>query len=123
MVHLCWEERKKTPLELADELLFLSIGSIHSTCASTLSTIYNLLERPDVLAEIWKEFEAVNLTKKEAYWSKHDLDKLEKMDSFMKESQRISPLGLSKFLLLPPAPFFSSLLLLLLHTPRSLSIY
>ncbi|KAK1960821.1 cytochrome P450 [Colletotrichum sublineola] len=86
---------KKPLLEIADEQLFLSVASIHSSSASTLSFVYDLLDRPDVMDDILKEIRSVRGAKSgSSEWTKRDLDQLIKLDSFMKESQRYYPAGL-----------------------------
>ena len=91
--------RKKTAFELADEQLFLSIASIHSTSASALSILHDLADHPASRTELLEEIQTV----RQAFgttWSKQSLAKLEKLDSFMKESQRMHPIGLGK--IIPP---------------------
>nr|QJY30857.1 cytochrome P450 [Discosia rubi] len=81
-------------LELADQQLFLSIASIHSTSASALSILYDLLERPEYIPDILEELQSVAAINKSPGWTKRSLEQLEKLDSFMKESQRVNPVGL-----------------------------
>ncbi|KAL8840020.1 MAG: hypothetical protein Q9170_001504 [Blastenia crenularia] len=85
--------RKKSALELADEQLFLSIASIHSTSASVLSILHDLADHQTDCDEIIQEIQSV---RKDfgSPWSKSSLAKLERLDSFMKESQRVHPIGL-----------------------------
>jgi len=89
---------KKGLLEMADEQLFLSTASIHSSSVSTLSIVYDLLDRPEIMDEILEEIRSVRAKSGSADWTKRDLDQLVKLDSFMKESQRYYPVGLGKFL-------------------------
>lgn len=88
--------RTKSMEELADEQLFLSIGSIHSTAASALSTLYDLLDRPAYMDDILQEIHTVRAQNESSEWTHRSLEKLEKLDSFMKESQRFNPVGLGK---------------------------
>ncbi|KAL8727210.1 MAG: hypothetical protein Q9166_006174 [cf. Caloplaca sp. 2 TL-2023] len=85
--------RKKSALELADEQLFLSIASIHSTSASLLSILHDLADHPKDRDEIVDEMHKVQ-KEHGTTWTKTSLAKLEKLDSFMKESQRVHPIGL-----------------------------
>ena len=85
---------KKNMVDLADDQLFLTLASIHTTSASILSTVYDLLDRPDSTAEILEEIRTVKAELQSDHWTKQALAKLEKLDSFMKESQRINPIGL-----------------------------
>ncbi|KAI6343441.1 hypothetical protein MCOR25_011143 [Pyricularia grisea] len=85
--------RRKDLMELSDEQLFLSMASIHSTSASALSTLYDLLDRPEYMDIILQEIRMVRTEGTSSEWTKHDLDRLVKLDSFMKESQRYHPVG------------------------------
>ena len=88
--------RAKTPQELADEQLFLSIASIHSTTVSIVSILHDLADHRKYCEEIVGEIQKVQ--KEHGFkWTKKSLDKLEKLDSFMKESQRVHPAGLGTF--------------------------
>lgn len=87
--------RKKTALELADEQLFLSIASIHSTAASTMSFIHDLADHRKYYKEILEEIQQVQ-KEHGRKWTKQSLAKLDKLDSFMKESQRVNPIGLGE---------------------------
>ncbi|KAL8974903.1 MAG: hypothetical protein Q9197_000872 [Variospora fuerteventurae] len=85
--------RRKPSLELADEQLFLTIASIHSTSASTLSILHDLADHPVDHEDIVKELEAAEKACG-GVWTKQNLSKLDRLDSFMKESQRVHPIGL-----------------------------
>lgn len=85
---------KKNMVDLADDQLFLTLAAIHTTSASILSTVYDLLDRPDSIAEILEEIHTVKAELQSDHWTKQALVKLEKLDSFMKESQRVNPIGL-----------------------------
>ncbi|KAI0402028.1 cytochrome P450 [Xylaria palmicola] len=86
-------KRGKKAIELADEELFLGIASIHSTSASILSILYDLIDHPDATKEIMAEVEEVRSRLEGGAWTKTALMELGKLDSFMKESQRVHPLG------------------------------
>lgn len=88
-------KRGKKAVDLADEELFLGIASIHSTSASVLSILYDLADYPDATREIMAEVEEVRSRLKNGIWTKTALMELGKLDSFMKESQRLHPLGCS----------------------------
>ena len=90
------DARTKRLQKLADEQLFLSIVSIHLTTALTVSILHDLADHRMCYEEIVDEIEKVQ---KEygSKWTKESLAKLGKLDSFMKESQRVHPtvLGIS----------------------------
>ena len=82
--------RTKTLQELADEQLFLSIVSIHLTTALTLSILHDLADHRKYYEEIVDEIQKMQ-KEHGSRWTKESLSKLEKLDSFMKESQRVHP--------------------------------
>ncbi|KAI4207809.1 MAG: hypothetical protein LQ348_000446 [Seirophora lacunosa] len=87
--------RGKSVEELADEQLFLSIASVHSTSASLLSIVQDLASSGQYREEILDEMRSVQ-QERGTTWTKASLAKLNKLDSFMKESQRVNPIGLGK---------------------------
>ena len=87
--------RGKSVSELADEQLFLSIASVHSTSASLLSIVHDLATSAQYREEILDEIQGVQ-QEHGTTWTKASLAKLYKLDSFMKESQRVNPIGLGK---------------------------
>ena len=90
---------KKNMVDLADDQLFLTLAAIHTTSGSILSTVYDLLDRPDSIVEILEEIHTVKAELQSDHWTKQALVKLEKLDSFMKESQRVNPIGLGALIL------------------------
>ncbi|KAH6650455.1 cytochrome P450 [Chaetomium tenue] len=88
--------RRPSAQEVADEQLFVGIASVHTTSATSLSILYDLLDRPNVAEEIIGEINAVAARHRDAggRWTKQALSELEKLDSFMAESFRFNPVGL-----------------------------
>ncbi|KAL7928322.1 cytochrome P450 [Trichoderma chlorosporum] len=86
--------RKKKVLDVVDEHLFLGIASVHSSSATSLSILYDLLDHPEVMQEIVEEIQEVYATCSNGRWNKQALTQLEKLDSFMAESQRMHSIGL-----------------------------
>lgn len=67
--------------------LVLCAASIHSSSNLLVESIYDLADKPDVQAELRQEAEEVFA---KGGWSKREsITKLKKMDSFMKEVQRL----------------------------------
>ncbi|KAH7042123.1 cytochrome P450 [Macrophomina phaseolina] len=92
----------KTIDGMVNDLGFLTIASVETTASTTLNIIYDLLDRPDDYEKILDEIKTVqdaNGTR----WTKKALDELELLDSFMKESQRLRPLGMGLYTLPSPA--------------------
>ncbi|CAG8981109.1 hypothetical protein HYALB_00012630 [Hymenoscyphus albidus] len=78
--------KKLTAEALAQDELLLTVASIHSSSATELSILFDMLDYPESMAEIRAEISEVQ--KKHPTWSRIDLNPLKVMDSFMKESQR-----------------------------------
>ncbi|RYC56196.1 hypothetical protein CHU98_g10006 [Xylaria longipes] len=83
---------RATPDQLAQDILTLSLVSLASTTATTLGVIYDLLDRPDSLAEIKQELKQA-FGNMEDKVSRQALSQLVVLDSFAKESQRLNPIN------------------------------
>jgi cytochrome P450 len=79
-----------TPDKLAQDEFIITIASIHSSAATALSILYDLMDRPESLAEVQEEIS--NVLKQYGTWTRQSLAALRIMDSFMKESQRVHTL-------------------------------
>lgn len=88
----------KPPLTLefqAKTQLVLGMSAIHASSIATINLIYDLVARPDYMKplreevdQIWEETNGV--------LDKKAMSKLNKLDSFLKESQRLNPAAHSK---------------------------
>ncbi|CAO1598740.1 hypothetical protein XANCAGTX0491_002500 [Xanthoria calcicola] len=80
-----------TPERIVDRQLGMSFAAIHTTTNHLTNVIYDLAARWDEYGlELRAEVEEV-LAETDGQWKKTTLTKLSKMDSFMKESQRLNP--------------------------------
>ncbi|KAI9374537.1 cytochrome P450 [Aspergillus egyptiacus] len=86
------DDKAITPAEVADGLLFLYMAGIHTTSATVVSILYDLLAHSEYIPELLAEIREVPAESPE--WSRHSLAKLRKLDSFMKESQHLHPVRL-----------------------------
>ncbi|KAE8373290.1 cytochrome P450 [Aspergillus bertholletiae] len=84
-------EKPLSPAEVADALLFLYMAGIHSTSATIVSIVYDLIAHPEYVPALLDEIRHTLAESPE--WSRQSLAKLRKLDSFMKESQRLNPVG------------------------------
>ena len=89
------DENDAQPHKLAQRQLIMSLASIHTTTMSTVHTIYDLCERPEYVQPLREEIECV--LGEDNGWQKTSLEKMRKLDSFMKESQRFNPPSQRKF--------------------------
>ncbi|KAF8459906.1 cytochrome P450 [Russula ochroleuca] len=79
----------------------LNFASVHSTSLTFTQTLYRLLAHPEYLEPLRQEVEAVVA---EEGWTKAGMDKMHKIDSFVRETQRIDgPIifGLNRLALAP----------------------
>lgn len=75
--------------EVVKSQLRLTMAAIHNTTMSVTNDLFDLLEHPDYHDTLRTEVEQV--LAEEGGWTKQALTKMRKMDSFMKESQRMNP--------------------------------
>ncbi|KAL9051535.1 MAG: hypothetical protein Q9162_005964 [Coniocarpon cinnabarinum] len=79
---------------IANIVLKLSFASIHTSSGVLLNILYNLCYRAEYIEPL--RTEARKVLDEEGQWNRNALEKLVKLDSFMIESQRFSPLLLSE---------------------------
>ncbi|KAF8343222.1 cytochrome P450 [Amanita rubescens] len=80
--------RRRDIKSLVTRMLLLNFVSIHTTTMAFTNALFNLATRPEYLQPMREEVEAVI---NEEGWTKSAIGKLRKLDSFLKESQRLSP--------------------------------
>lgn len=82
-------ENDGQPHKLAHRQLLLSLASIHTTTMSTAHALYDLCARPEYFEPLRDEVNQV--LREDGGWGKTTLNKMRKLDSFLKESQRLNP--------------------------------
>ena len=89
------------PEGLAQRVLSLTLASNHTTTMALTQAFYDMCAHPEYIAELREEVQQA--VEEDGGWRKSTLTKMRKLDSFMKESQRVNPPSLSKspFPLLP----------------------
>ncbi|KAI0516800.1 cytochrome P450 [Xylaria bambusicola] len=85
----------KTLKGIVDQQLFLTLTSIHTTAGTLQSILFDWLDHPEYHAEITAE---INETLAEVKasggkWTLQKVAAMKKLDSFMKESTRVNPVG------------------------------
>lgn len=88
----------KTPEFLSYTALAVSFAAVHTSASVPAHLVYDLCARPEYIAPLREEVEAM-LREENGAFTKKGLSRLVKMDSFMKESQRFNPLVFCKFFL------------------------
>ncbi|KAF8515018.1 cytochrome P450 [Hysterangium stoloniferum] len=81
---------ERSPSKLTNRVMSLNVASIHTGAMTFAHTLFHLAAEPKYLAPLREEVEAIV---KEDGWSKAAMSKMHKLDSFLKESQRLNSLG------------------------------
>ncbi|KAG5653878.1 hypothetical protein H0H81_009700 [Sphagnurus paluster] len=84
------EGSQRTPRDVAVRLLHINFASIHTTSMSFTEALFNLAAYPSHVAELREEVESVI---KEEGMTKTALQKMHKVDSFIKETLRLAAGG------------------------------
>ncbi|CZR69532.1 related to cycloheximide-inducible protein CIP70 (cytochrome P450 family) [Phialocephala subalpina] len=79
---------------LAQLQLQLSFAAIHTTSMALTNMLYDLIANPEMIGILHEEVKE-QLALNNGSWEGQFLKKLQKVDSFMKESQRHNPVGLT----------------------------
>ncbi|MCJ1241081.1 hypothetical protein MMC14_009085 [Varicellaria rhodocarpa] len=82
-------EDEGKPHKLAHRQLLLSLAAIHTTTMAASHAIYDLCSMPELFEPLREEI--VEVLEHDRAWLKQGLNKMRKMDSFLRESQRFSP--------------------------------
>ncbi|KAF2478137.1 putative cytochrome P450 [Lindgomyces ingoldianus] len=77
------------PETLSARLMILSMASIHSTSSAIAAAIFDLCTHPEYIGLLRKEL--LDVVGDSRGFSKQDLNRLRKLDSFLRESQRFNP--------------------------------
>jgi cytochrome P450 len=90
------EERREemTPTRIAERIMPLNFAAIHTTSLTAHDVITNILLADPSVIESLRE-EARRIYKEEGGWTKQGLTRMHRMDSAIRESQRISPIALT----------------------------
>ncbi|KAF5365172.1 hypothetical protein D9758_005365 [Tetrapyrgos nigripes] len=76
-----------TVYDLASRALSVNLAAIHPTSLMLINTLHHLCVNPEVVKALRQEIEE---TVNEFGWTKAAIDNMEKLDSFLKETQRLS---------------------------------
>lgn len=82
--------------EMTSRQLVLTLGSIHTTALALSHALYDLCAHPEYVEPLREEIEKVSKQYPGDDFVKFGLHRLEKLDSFLVESQRFHPPVLSK---------------------------
>lgn len=87
------DQRKNLDIQ-AQMQLSVSMASIHTTSMTVTNAIFDLAARPEYIQPLREEIKQVKASETTPYFSKSSMPRLKQLDSFIKESHRISPISL-----------------------------
>lgn len=92
-------EPDKSLRGVVDQQLFLTLASIHTTSGTLQSILFDWLAHPEYHADITAEINdaLAELKSSGGKWTLQRVAAMKKLDSFMKESTRVNPLGFGRF--------------------------
>ncbi|KAI5119873.1 hypothetical protein M0805_008544 [Coniferiporia weirii] len=85
------EGKQRTVEALTHRILTLNFAAVHTSSNSFTHALFHLAARPEYIEQLRAEIERVI---DEEGWTKLAMSKMRKLDSFMKESQRFSGIGM-----------------------------
>jgi hypothetical protein len=85
-------EEEGRPEKLAHRQLILILASVHTTTMTGAHAFYDLCAHPEYFEPLREEI--ADVLREEGGWQKTTLTKLQRLDSFLKESQRMNPASL-----------------------------
>jgi hypothetical protein len=91
----------RTDANVAELCLTVGFGAIHASTITLTNVVFDLAAMPEYNDPIREEWEAAKEKFKYQDNPAGMMNSLDKLDSFMKESQRLNPVALSKFFLFP----------------------
>lgn len=83
-------QKDSDPEDLAYRQLVMSLAAVHTTGSALAQVIFDLTARPEYFDILREEVNQIVAEDGEG-WGKQSLNKMRKMDSFFRESQRFNP--------------------------------
>lgn len=77
------------PEKLAHRVLILTLAAVHTTSMAATQTLFDFCVHPEYIEQLREE--VLQALEKENGFTKQTLTHLKKLDSFMRESQRLNP--------------------------------
>ncbi|KAI3343377.1 P450 monooxygenase [Ustulina deusta] len=88
--------KQSTARDLAHRQLVMSLAAVHTTAGQAANTLFDLCVHPEYF-DILREEIIIDVVNDPTGWDKQSLNKLKKLDSFLKEAQRMNPPSLLGF--------------------------
>lgn len=105
MLQWVWDnstEKDRTDEHQSMIQILATVPSTYTVAFAATQALFDLAARPEYIPIIREEFESVCDSCEEKRLTKEAFGKMTKLDSFLKESQRITPLALGTSSTLPP---------------------
>lgn len=83
------------PEKIVRVILFLVMAATHTSTSAVVNALFDLCSMPAVMEDLKKE--VADTIREEGGWSLTALRRMKKLDSFLTESARSTPAGLSRF--------------------------
>ena len=83
-------EQESDPANLASRYVYTILGSMHTVGGAIIDTLYDICAHQDEYLQPLRD-EMEQIIREDDGWSKGMTAKIMKMDSFMKETQRLNP--------------------------------
>ena len=93
--------------EQAEIQLIVTMAAIHASTVAATNFVYDLVARPEYMAALRKEVDEA-WDECDGQLDKKAMAKMMKMDSFLKESQRLNPAAHGSFLPIHILPYFAT---------------
>ncbi|KAI3324027.1 P450 monooxygenase [Xylariaceae sp. AK1471] len=88
--------KQATAADIAHRQLVMSLAAVHTTAGQATNTLFDLCAHPEYF-DVLREEIVADVVNDTAGWDKQSLNKLKKLDSCFKESQRLNPASLLGF--------------------------
>ncbi|CBY01589.1 similar to cytochrome P450 [Plenodomus lingam JN3] len=82
------------PVRLAQRLLPINFAAIHTTALTALDTMLGILSSDPSIIELLRE-EAYRIHQEEGSWTRQGLNRMHRLDSAIREAQRVTPIALT----------------------------
>ncbi|KAJ3557279.1 hypothetical protein NP233_g11785 [Leucocoprinus birnbaumii] len=92
LLDTCTEAKHRTVDDLVMRILNINFASLHTTSMATTQALFDLAIHPEYIMELRQE---VEMAISELGWTKAAVQRMHKLDSFLKESQRLNNMGTS----------------------------
>ena len=84
------------PEKIVLRYTYTILGALHTVVSAIVDMLYETCAHPEYVGPLRVEMQQILREEGEGAWQKNSFNKLQKLDSFMKEAQRLNNVGPSK---------------------------